>query len=96
LLELQARTQLLYIFLCCMYRAFYRQLSQNQQMHKIINKYKMYLQPLHMFRQIDCHPQGVFIKVLQVRTAFKYTIGGFTVEVFTQLAIFKMYRCIKL
>jgi hypothetical protein len=35
-------------------------------MHKIINKYKMYLQPLHMFRQINCHPQGVSIKELQV------------------------------
>jgi hypothetical protein len=53
-------------------------------MHKIINKYKMYLQPLHMFRQINCHPQGVFIKELQVLIAFKYTIVGFTVEVFTQ------------
>jgi hypothetical protein len=29
-------------------------LSQNQQMHKIINEYKMYFQPLHMFRQINC------------------------------------------
>jgi hypothetical protein len=36
-------------------------LSQNQQMHKVINKYKMYLQPLHMFGQINCHPQGVDI-----------------------------------
>jgi hypothetical protein len=34
-------------------------LSQNQQMHKIINKYKMYLQTLLMFRQINFHPQGV-------------------------------------
>jgi hypothetical protein len=56
-------------------------------MHKIINKYKMYLQPLHMFLQINCHPQGVFIEELHVRTASKYTIGGFTVEVFTQLTI---------
>jgi hypothetical protein len=31
-------------------------LSQNQQMHKIINKHKMYLQPLYMFRQVNCHP----------------------------------------
>jgi hypothetical protein len=49
--------------------------------------YKMYLQPLHMFRQINCHPQDVSIKELQARTASKYTIGGFTVEVFTWLTI---------
>jgi hypothetical protein len=30
-------------------------LSQNQQMHKIINKYKMYLQPLHMLKYIDIY-----------------------------------------
>jgi hypothetical protein len=54
-------------------------LSQNQQIHKIIDKYKMYLQPLHMFRQINCHPQWVFIIELQVRIASKYTIVGFTV-----------------
>jgi hypothetical protein len=35
-------------------------------MQKIIDKYKMYLQPLHMFRQINCHPQGASIKELQV------------------------------
>jgi hypothetical protein len=70
--------------------------NQNQQMHKIINKYEVYLQPLHMFRQINCHPHGVSIKDLQVRTESKYTIGSFTVEVFTQLTIFKMYRCVKL
>jgi hypothetical protein len=45
-------------------------------MHKIINKYEMYLQPLHMFRQINCHPQVVPIKELQVGTASRYTIGG--------------------
>ena len=49
----------------------------------------MYLQPLHMFRQINCHPQGVFIKELQAHTAFKYTIVGFTAEVFTQLTVLK-------
>jgi hypothetical protein len=54
-------------------------------MHKIINKYKVYLQPLHMFQQINFHPQGVFIKELQVLIATKYTIFGFTVEVYTQL-----------
>jgi hypothetical protein len=42
-----------------------------------------------MFRQINCHPQGVFIKDLQVLIAFKYTIGGFThiVEVLTPLIV---------
>jgi hypothetical protein len=64
-------------------------LGQDQQMQKIIKKYKMYLQPLHMFRQINFHPQGVFIKELQVRTASKYTIIGFTLEVFTQLTMLK-------
>jgi hypothetical protein len=58
-------------------------------MHKIINTYKMYLQPLRMFRQINCRPQEVSIKELQARPASKYTIGGFTVEVFTQLTILK-------
>jgi hypothetical protein len=48
-------------------------LSQNQQMRKIINKYKMYLQPLHMFRQINCHAHGVVIEELQVLIASKYT-----------------------
>jgi hypothetical protein len=62
-------------------------------MHKTINKYKMYLQPLRMLRQINFHPQGVSIKELQVCTASKYTIVGFTVDVFMQLKIFKMYRC---
>jgi hypothetical protein len=64
-------------------------LSQNQQMHKIIYKYKMYLQPLHMLWQINCHPQGIFIKELQVLIASKYTLVGFTVEVFTQLTMLK-------
>jgi hypothetical protein len=54
-------------------------------MHNIINKYKIYLQPLHMFRQINCHPQGVSIKELQVRTTSKYTIGGFIVELFVYI-----------
>jgi hypothetical protein len=61
--------------------------SQNQQMHKIIGKYKMYFQPLHMFRQVNCHLQGVFIEELQVFTASKYTIDDFTVEVFAQVTI---------
>jgi hypothetical protein len=60
-------------------------------MHKIIKKYKMYFQPLHMFRQVNCHPQGVFIKELQVRVlnGSKYTIVGFTVEIFTPLTTLK-------
>jgi hypothetical protein len=41
-------------------------------MHTIINKYKMYLQPLYMFRQINCHPQGVFIKELQALRKYFY------------------------
>jgi hypothetical protein len=57
-----------------------------QEVHNI-NKYKMYLQPLLMFRQINCHPQGVSIKELQVRTASKYTIDGFIVEVLTSRSI---------
>jgi hypothetical protein len=42
-------------------------------MHKIIGKYKVYFQPLHMFRQMNCHLQGVF-KTLQVPSASKHTI----------------------
>jgi hypothetical protein len=49
-------------------------LSQNQQKHKIINKYVTYLQALHMFRQINCHLQGVIIKKLQVLIVSNYTI----------------------
>ena len=64
-------------------------LSQNQQMHKFINTYKMYLQPLHMFRQVNCHPQGASIKELQVLIAFKYTIVGFTAQIFTPLTMLK-------
>jgi hypothetical protein len=58
-------------------------------MHKIMNKHKMYLQPLHMSQQVNCNPQGIFIKELQVLIAFKYTIVGFTVEVFTPLTMLK-------
>ena len=53
-------------------------LSQNQQMHKII---------LHTFRQRNFHPQGVFIKELQVLIESRYTIVGFTIQVFTQLTM---------
>ena len=42
-----------------------------------------------MFRQINCHHQGVFIKKLHVRTASKYTVVGLTVELFTQLTMLK-------
>jgi hypothetical protein len=63
-------------------------LSQNQQLHTIINKYKMYLQPLRMFRQINCHHEGVFIKE-QVHIASECTIVSFAVEVFTQLTMSK-------
>jgi hypothetical protein len=42
-----------------------------------------------MFQQINCHPQGVFIKELEVLIASKYTIVGFTVEIFTQLTMLK-------
>jgi hypothetical protein len=58
-------------------------------MHKIINKHEMYLQPLHMFRQVNFHPKGVFIKQLQVFIAFKYTIVDFTVEIFALLTVLK-------
>jgi hypothetical protein len=44
-------------------------------MHKIINGYKIYFQPLHMFRQINCYSQEVFDKELQMLTASKYTQG---------------------
>jgi hypothetical protein len=58
-------------------------LSQNQQMYKIVKKYKTYFQPLNMLRQMNYHPQGLLIKELQVLTTSRCTIGGFTVEVFT-------------
>jgi hypothetical protein len=38
-------------------------------MQKIIGKHKMYFQPLNMFRQMNCHLQGVFIRELQVLSA---------------------------
>ena len=58
-------------------------LSQNQQMYKIVKKYKTYFQPLNMLRQMNYHPQGLLIKELQVLSTSRCTIGGFTVEVFT-------------
>jgi hypothetical protein len=50
-------------------------------MRKIIIKYKMYLQPLHMCRQINGHPQGVSIKEFQSRTASKNSIVYITASI---------------
>jgi hypothetical protein len=47
----------------------------------------MYFKSLHMFRQMNFRPKKVFIKELQVLTASKYKISGFTVEVFTHVTI---------
>jgi hypothetical protein len=41
-------------------------------MHKIIDIYKMYLSPLHMFQQMSCHLQGGFSGELQERFTCKY------------------------
>jgi hypothetical protein len=60
--------------LCFVCRASYRKSKPNQQMHKIIGKNKIYIQPLHMFRQIDCYLHGVYIRELQVLCEFKYAI----------------------
>jgi hypothetical protein len=54
-------------------------------MLKIINRYKMHFQPLHMFRQIAIL-RNIY-KELQVLTASKYTIYGFTVDVLTHVTI---------
>ena len=43
-------------------------------MHKIIDIYKMYLSPLHMFQQTSCHLQGVFSTELQEHFTSKYTV----------------------
>jgi hypothetical protein len=51
-------------------------------MHNIIGNCKRYIQPQHMFRQINCHLRVVFIRELQVLCATKYTICSFTVKVF--------------
>jgi hypothetical protein len=39
---------------------------------------------------MNCHPQGVFIKEVQVLTASKYVTGGFTVGIFTHVTIFNV------
>jgi hypothetical protein len=64
------------LILYCMYRAFYRKSNINQQMHKIIDIYKMYLSPLHtrMFQQSSCHLQGVFSRELQEHFTSKYIV----------------------
>jgi hypothetical protein len=36
------------------------QVYTNRQIHNIIFMCKIYFQPLHMFRQVDCHLQGVY------------------------------------
>jgi hypothetical protein len=54
-------------------------------MRTIIGNCKIYFQLLCMFREIDFHLQGVCIKELQVLSASKHTIYGFTVNVFTHV-----------
>jgi hypothetical protein len=56
-------------------------------MNKIISKCKIYLQPLHMFRHINYHHQGVCIEELQVLFASKYMICVFTLKVFMHVTI---------
>jgi hypothetical protein len=58
--------------LWCMYVHFIVSLIRNQQTHKIINKYKMYFQPLYMFRQVNCHLQGYLSR------NFKYVLHSNT------------------
>jgi hypothetical protein len=53
------------LILYCVYRAFYHKSNINQQMHKIIDIYKMYLSPLHTFQQTSCHLQVIFSRELQ-------------------------------
>jgi hypothetical protein len=47
-----------YLLIYCYRKYINWFVSQNQHMHKIIDKHKMYL-------QMNSHPQGVFIKELQ-------------------------------
>jgi hypothetical protein len=61
------------LILYYMYRAFCYKSNINQQMHKIIDICKVYLSPLHMFRQTSCHLQGVFSRELQELFTSKYT-----------------------
>jgi hypothetical protein len=42
-----------FVILCFVYRAFYRKSKSNQQIDKIIGKYNIYYQPLHVCRQKD-------------------------------------------
>jgi hypothetical protein len=65
-------------------------------MHKIINKYKMYLQPLHMFRQINCLPQGGIYQrttstyCIQIHNSWFYSRNIYAVH------NVDIYRCIKI
>jgi hypothetical protein len=73
-------------------------LSQNQQLHKIINKYKMYLQSLHMFRQKKLPSSGgIYQRItntycIQIHDTWFYSRRIYAAH------DFKMYtsRCIKL
>jgi hypothetical protein len=76
--EINSVKMCLWFFMFCIPRMS----KWNQQMHKIIGKCKICFQPLHMFRQIDCHLQGVYITELQVLSVSKYTIYVFTIKVF--------------
>lgn len=47
----------------------------------------LYFQPLHIYREMMWHPQGLFVKELQVLIATKWTVGGFTLEVLTHVTV---------
>ena len=76
------KSNVIMLILCCVCCAVYRKSKSNQQIHKIIDKCKIFFQPLHMLWQIDCHLQGVYIRELEVLSASKYTIYGFTIKLF--------------
>jgi hypothetical protein len=67
------------LILYCKYRAFYHKSNINQQMHKIIDIYKMYLSPLQMFQQMSCQLQGIFSRELQELFTSKYTVWLITI-----------------
>jgi hypothetical protein len=46
-----------------------------------MKRYNMKFQTQRMFRQVNCHSQGVFIKVVQELPAANCAICGFTEEV---------------
>ena len=68
-----------------MYRAFYREFKSKPTNAQDKSKYKT---PTYVSAN-KLPSSGVSIKELQARTASKYTIVGFTAEVFTQLTILK-------